>query len=273
MNEKEMKQYLLNLRKSVKENENSDQKADYIITGYFEVNEENRIKIKIRIFDLEGRTAEIIVLQDSANQAIFTGTIDEITAKIYEKIASFEKIREEKARSPFLPLYKVSSIFSFGVESGYIFILQPWAGLYNNPAYARPNFTVHIGDYFGISANLLYFNLDTFGMMGSGLNLSFWAPSIDLHLFLNIAKYFHLSFSAGGGFAYSHITMFNMSSGAFPTPTLDMISYDAYIDSSVSAGVNLGPVTLRVGSSYKLVLFKNNPLHMISVFGGFQYRI
>lgn len=273
MTEKQMKEYLQNLRKSVKENENSDQKADYIITGNYEVNDENQIIIKIKIFDLEGRKADILIMQDSANQAIFTGTIDEITSKIYEKISGFEKSREETAISPFLPLYKISSIFSFGVESGYIFLLEPWKGLYNNPAYARPNITAHIGKYFGISANILYFNLDTSGMMGNSLNMSVWAPTIDLHFFLNLAKYFHLSISAGGGFAYSHLTIFNQNSGPYTPPQIDKESFDAYIDTSLSIGVNLGPVTLRVGSSYKLIMFISNPLHMISVFGGFQYRI
>ncbi len=273
MTEKEMKEYLKNLRKSVKENENSDQKADYIITGNFEVNDNDQIKIKIRIFDLEGRTADIIVFQDSTNQAIFTGTIDEITSKIYEKISEFEKSREKTAKSPFLPLYKISSIFSFGVESGYIFLLQPWTGLYSDPVYARPNITAHIGNYFGISANMLFFNLHTENTLNNSLDMTVWAPSVDLHFFLNLAKYFHLSISAGGGFAYSHITMYNRNNGPYSSALVDVSSYDAYIDTSLSVGVNLGPATLRVGSSYKVILFMNNPLHMISVFGGFQYRI
>ncbi len=273
MTEKEMKEYLKNLRKTVKEKENSDQKADYIITGSFEVNDENQIRIKIRIFDLEGRTADFIVFQDSTNQAIFTGTIDEITSKIYEKISEFEKSREKTAKSPFLPLYKISSIFSFGFESGYIFILQPWTGIYTDPAYVRPNITAHIGNYFGISANILYFNLNTISLIGNSMDMTVWAPSVDLHFFLNLAKYFHLSVSAGGGFAYSHITMYNRNNGPYSNPIVDASSFDAYLDASLCIGVNLGPVTLRAGSSYKLILFMNNPMHMISVFGGFQYRI
>ena len=273
MTEMEMKDYLKNLRKSVKEKENTDQKADYLITGTFEVNDNDQIRIKIRIYDLEGRTADILVFQDSTNQAIFTGTIDEITSKIFEKISEFEKSREKTAKSPFLPLYKISSIFSFGAESGYIFLLQPWTGIYTDPAYVRPNITIHIGNYFGISANLLFFNLHSGNTIGNSMDMTVWAPSVDLHFFLNLAKYFHLSISAGGGFAYSHITMYNRNNGSYSTPIVDVSSYDAYIDSSLSVGVNLGPVTLRVGSSYKLILFMNNPLHMISVFGGFQYRI
>lgn len=270
--------------------------ADYFITGAFSV-EENKIRIRCQIFDLE--TQEIIYVDktESIISAVVLEMIEKITGNINLalnkalEIREQERIRKEEERlaniSPFIGFYNMLSGITFGVNYGNADLVKNWGGdfedtentsLYlaydlNNIGLFRNNSVLK---NIGIAGRFDYFSTLTEEHKDSRRQeLEFTGIGLNISYAVRFTEFFNIAFYGGGGLAEIEI---------FTEPEyddMDVLIEPGYQDTddypyyNIGASLNFYLKNLRIesGFSYNFVQDGSEFMSYTFLYFGLGYRI
>ena len=259
--------------------------SEYVITGTYHI-EKNRIFIKTQIFSV--REEKIVDIRESSTElgVLLFSILDKITEKINSELdKTYKRPETIIATSPFVPLYNKIGGISFGINYGTAQFMGDWENLYDTTDVISVYLSYDLINITGLKdSNFLrnaeavllfdYFNNDP---TRSRASLSVWGITLNYIYLYRLSQAFHLALGAGLGGAKSELIVRTMGEEGpgemFTPPESRDISYDPYLNLSLSTRITFEPLIINTGISYRRIFYSDTHMTLSVVFFGFGYRI
>jgi hypothetical protein len=244
--------------------------ADYLISGECSI-AEDILTVTVTIFNAKGHDIETFQHESSELGVVFKETTDTIAAKTVKNIEIMTELDKKRFRpSPFLPVYSLLQGFSAGLDSGYLFIQNPWKDFYNDSYFASPYIMYNFTSWFALSLKYDYIQTDSKDKdFTDYYQADFQGIFLSAHLKYNITSNASVGLSAGGGLMETTIVM--NPADPFLNPGLETSSKDPYFNGTFYLDYKISSIELSAGLIHKRIYYRDEPIKMSGIYGGIGF--
>lgn len=260
--------------------------ADFVIHGTYYI-ENQIIVIKTQIFDVNEQKIKDIKETSKELGALLLIVIDKLSDKINSELQKSayktRPKREAAAKSPFIPVYKALSGFSFGFIHEMGTIHGPWGDIYDRTDITGFSIFRSLSDagflrrYPVMKNTFLLLKYDFFSSNNTEstqmTNLQVSEFSLNAGYSYPLSGLFSLDISAGPGICFSKIKV-EMDTGTGPPETLKTErSIDPLLHLSAGVSITIERFKLSSSVSYRRIFFSDQALGASSLYFGIGYMI
>ncbi len=251
-------------------NHAEENRADYIVSGECSI-VEGTLTVTVTIFNARGHDIYTFQHKSSELGVVFKETTDAIAEETVKNIEIMAALDRERFRpSPFLTFYSFLNGLSAGVDSGYLFIQNPWNDFYNDTYFASPYIKYNFTSWFALSLTYDYIQTDSKDKdFIDYYQADFQGAFLSGHLEYNFSNNASIGLSAGGGLMESKIVM--NPADPLMNPGLETSSKDPYYNGTLYLNYKLSPIVIQAGLIHKRIFYKDEPIKMSGIYGGLGF--
>lgn len=251
-----------------------------------------KLTLELALIDVRKKDFSAIIKETFETGAELKNIIAEVSADIERRLAiSIDETRAEKIKkepapetgaietpeaapvSPFLKMYRALDGLSFGIRTGNFFIKGPFSKIYEDSEYIGPYLRYGILSWLGASIQADYLCADNGEIVvRKNSSMALWGISANADFTWRLFSRFGLRLSVGTGVSIGRIYLWG-SENPFGGLNKQEQSIDPYLNCAVSTIIQLMPVEIEFGGSYKSAFFKGKSLSLLAVFFGIGYHL
>jgi|GEM_PF-2777929 len=244
----------------------------YICTGIIEAIPKGGTRATIIIYNVKSDTIKILPASRLESGAVLGTSMDTLSDSVIKKFDfAVAEARRIANTSPYLGIHRFMSRFNFGITTGYTFLLGGLSDFDN---------ALEVRTHLGYDLSALVSNLSirwNGGYLSSGYgddSIRLWNLGFSLYYAIPFNKRFSLSAEIGSGATLRTLVSYQPGVTSPDAPILNEdSSTKAFLFFGFGIDINIGPVTVNAGTSYRRIFMYDQGVDMLSFTGSFVYNL